>query len=274
MLFKKLAHIMFYISVLIIILWVGCAKDESSPAGPDSSACEYMWVHFHGDSVQVFYKDLNTFDVNTLSKSVASETDAIWLCSFVDTNLIPNYTVKDSTIYDTRSLYAYRIEGDDGFSASVKGYPDNIWDHMKKGYVLIASRRVVFPDDLIDLPGAYNVKDVRHIRIKRKFDIYAPDTSLFAEISEFATTSVLDADGQNEDAVSLSDIVASVISNPETFTYNLQALDGYSLPDDLTWEDLQTGYWLLDSKKTIFTKESLSSKKYQIKYLEKIVVKN
>jgi len=273
MLLKKLMRISACLIVFAgLMLMSSCAKDDSSsPAGPGDA--EYMWVHHEGDSLQVFYSDLETFDVTTLSKPVASENDAIWLSSFVDTELIPNYEDEDVS-YDARLLYSYRIEGEDGFCAAIKGYPNNIWDHMDKGYVMIATRRVVFPDDLLDLPGAYNVKDVRHIRIERKFDISIADSSVFVNLADIATQTVQNSDGEDETAVPLSAVIESVLSDPETYTYNIQAIDGYSFQDDMTWADFQTGYWLLTSKKTIFTKEEYNTGKYRMKFVDKILVKN
>jgi hypothetical protein len=230
-----------------------------------------MKVFYQNDSLRVYYSSLESFDVTTFKAPAYTENDAIWLYSFVDTILIP--PVQGDTIsYDARNLYAYRIEGDDGFSAAVRGYPDNTWDQMDKGYLMVLSRRVIFPDDLLDLPGAYNVKFARNIRINRKVDVVSPDSSSFVRLCDMQTTVVQNNEGQDEDAVPLSDMVEAYISNPGGFNYNIQAIDGYSLSSDLSWEELQTGYWLMESEKTIFTPDSLSSGKYRVKYLEQITV--
>jgi len=258
--------------VIGLLLSAGCSNDEDDGVINPDNGSEYMMIYYQDDSFEVYYDDLETFDVTSFKAPAVSENDAIWLYSFVDTILIPKVE-SDGTTYDARNLYAYRIEGDDGFSASGKGYPDNIWNHMDKGYVIILSRRVVFPDDLLDLPGAYNVKDARNIRINRMINVTAPDSSSFVRLCDISTTMVENDEGQNEAAVPLSDIVEGFISNPAGFMYNLQALDGYSLSSDLSWDQLQTGYWLMDSEKTIFTPDSLSSGRYGVKYLEHILVK-
>lgn len=250
-----------------LLLSAGCSKDDDNGVTDPGNGSEYMMIHYQGDSFEVYYDDLETFDVTSFKAPAATENDAIWLSSFVDTLLIPRVDTCDA-----RHLYAYRIEGDDGFSASVKGYPDNIWDHMDKGYVMVLSRRVVFPDDILDLPGAYNVKDARNIRINRKIEVTAADSSSFVRLCDMPATMVENDGGQNEEAVSLSGIVEEYISNPASFMYNLHAIDGYSLSSDLTWEELQTGYWLLESEKTIFTPDSLSGGRYRVKYLEHILV--
>lgn len=258
----------FALSVLMVcgmLLASGCSKDDDDVTGPENGG-EYMMIHYQGDSFRVYYENLETFNVTSFKAPAYSENDAIWLSSFVDTILIPPVQ-GDTVSYDARNMYSYRIEGDDGFSAAVKGYPDNIWDHMNNGYVMALSRRVIFPDDLIDLAGAYNVKYARNIKINRKIDLYSPDSSSFARLCDMQTTTV-----ESEAAVPLSDIVETFISNPGSFIYNLQALDGYSLRSDLTWNELQTGYWLMDSEETFFTPDSLSGGRYQVKYLEKILV--
>lgn len=272
---KFRSGIIFSAIVLMVmgaLLSAGCSKDEDDGVINPGNGSEYMMIYYKGDSFEVYYDNLETFDVTAFKAPAATENDAIWLYSFVDTVLIPKVE-GDGTTYDARNLYAYRIEGDDGFSASVKGYPDNIWDQMDKGYVMALSRRVVFPDDLLDLPGAYNVKDARNIRINRMVNVTSPDSSSFVRLCDMNTTMVENDEGQNEEAVSLSDMVEEYISNPAGFMYNLQAIDGYSLSSDLSWDQLQTGYWLMESEKTIFTPDSLSSGRYRVKYLEHILVK-
>ena len=53
---------------------------------------------------------------------------------------------------------------------------------------------------------------------------------------------------------------------------NLVAIDGYTQPAPLTYAQLQQGYWLLESGKTIFTPEDLQSGKYKIRDLKSIEV--
>lgn len=255
---------------MLMALSINCSKDEDNNVTDPDSGNEFMMIHYQGDSFEVYYSDLETFDVTSFKAPAYSENEAIWLYSFVDTVLIP-MVEGDTAYYDARNLYAYRIEGEDGFSASVKGYPDNTWDHMNKGYVMAASRRVIFPDELIDLPGAYNVKYARDIWINRKIDVTAADSSSIVRLADMQTTPV-EYEGEFEDAAPLSEIVNSYISDPENYMYNLQALDGYSLSSDLTWDQLQTGYWLMESERSYFTPDSLSSGKYRVKYLERIMV--
>ena len=84
---------------------------------------------------------------------------AIQLSTFItrelieDTTLIIVFTDKNGNTYEGRELYSYQVAGEDGFSASVKGYLNNCWEHMGLGYIMKDTRDVIFPDNAIDLPG-------------------------------------------------------------------------------------------------------------------------
>jgi hypothetical protein len=241
----------------------GCDKDNPTPPKPESE--NYLWIHFKSDSVKIEFESLPKIDADGL--------EAIQLSSFIDTTLIHPFRDKNGNPYDARKLYSYQITGDDGFSASVKGYPNNTWEHLTLGHILTATRQVVFPDDKIDLAGAYNVKSARHIYIHRKFDVITPDTTTFVELRKLTPTSVTNLDGQLEDALLLKDFVTALVATPENRQYNLRTLDDFGPSSDLTWDQFQTGYWLLTSETTMFTDPALNTGKYKLKVLEKILVK-
>jgi hypothetical protein len=132
--------------------------------------------------------------------------------------------------------------------------------------------RAIFPDDLIDLPGAYNVRDVRNIYVHRKFDIETPDTVSFVELKDITSVEVTNHDGEPEDALPLRDFVEVLVTNPGDFQYNMRTLDDFGPDEDMTWAQFQTGYWLLESQKTIFTDTSLVGGRYKLQVLEKILV--
>ncbi|MDW7681914.1 MAG: hypothetical protein SCK70_15235 [bacterium] len=254
-------------TLALIFLLFFCVThcDKGNPADPGSESDKFIWVHFQGDSTRVMFDDLPKID--------ADGESAIQLSAFIDTTIIPIYRDKNGVAHETRRLYAYQITGDDGFSASVKGYPNNSWEHLTLGHVLTETRLVVFPDDKIDIAGAYNVKNARHIYIHRKFDISSPDTTAFIELRTVTPTSVTNPEGTVEDGLLLMDLVSGYITAPENYRYEIIALDGYTPPTDLDWNQFQTGYWLLDSKKTMFSDSTVAIGKYQIRVLEKILVK-
>jgi hypothetical protein len=254
-----------FLLLIIVLLFPGCAKDNDNPVTPEDSD-NYIWVHFKGDSSKVLFESLPKF--------TADGEDAIQLSSFIDTSLIPPYYDKNSNSYDSRSLYCYEIAGDDGFSASEnRGYPNNIWDELKLGHILISGRRVIFPDDKIDLAGAYNVKSARHIHIYRKLDLSFTDSTLCVELRKITPIQVTNPDNNLEEAISLKDAVAYMVAVPDNFQYNILSLDNFGPSEDMSWTQLQTGYWLLSSEKTMFADTSLSGGKYKVKVLEKILLK-
>ncbi|MFH1010490.1 MAG: hypothetical protein V1784_04550, partial [bacterium] len=143
----RTSYRLFLISLFLIIgtaFFFGCSKEEDNPSGPSAPSEAYLWIFFEGDSIRILFEDLPKID--------ADGEEAIQLSAFVDTTLIPKYVDRDSVRYDARPLYAYQIIGADGFSASGnRGYPDNIWEHMTLGYILVSTKRAIFPDELIDL---------------------------------------------------------------------------------------------------------------------------
>ena len=267
---QRLKSLLLFLLGLALLLATGCAKDEDNPVGPENES-QYLWVHLEGDSTQVNFEDLEMIDISALAKA-ADENDAIWLKDFVSTDLIPNASDKDGNTYEARGLYAYRVQGEDGFCAANKGYADNTWEEMGLGYVLVDAQRVVFPDELIDLPSAYNTKDVRHIRVYRKFDVVSPDSTGFVSEAGLNVVQALNSDGETEDAIALADFITPIVANPAGKTFTLESVDGYNPPETLTWEQMLTGFWLLDSKSTIFTHADRTSGKYRVKFLESITV--
>ncbi|MDH4157964.1 MAG: hypothetical protein OEW00_11890 [candidate division Zixibacteria bacterium] len=264
-LFNRAKHALV-LPLLAIVSLTGCSKDDGNgnPAGSPPLSDGYLWVYHAGDSVKVVFADL--------PKIVTEGEEAIQLEEFIDTDLIPMFVDKDENEWEARLLYSYQILGEDGFCASSKGYRNNIWSHMQMGHILTASRRVVFPDAKIDLPGAYNIKATRRIRIHRKIDVVAPDTADFIETSQLTPVSVTNWDGQPEDAIALRDLITPLVEHPDNYNYDLVSLDGYSPDGVLTWTQFQTGYWLLSSERTIFTDPDLASGKYRLKVLEKVLV--
>lgn len=256
------------LSVLVVMILclaaiTGCDKDN--PTKPEPEPENYLWIHFKSDSIKIEFEALPKID--------ADGEEAIQLSSFVDTTLIHPFRDKNGNPHEARKLYSYQIVGDDGFSASVKGYLNNTWEHLTLGHILTKTRQVVFPDDKIDLAGAYNVKTARHIYIHRKFDVMTPDTTTFVELRKLTPTSVTNLNGQIENALLLKDFVTALIATPENQQYNLRTLDDFGPSTDLTWDQFQTGYWLLTSETTMFTDPTLNTGKYKLKVLEKILVK-
>jgi len=246
---------------LAFVILPACSEDKTSD--PETPG-EYVVVQLEGTATDVYLDDLTSV--------VIDGEKAVPLDELVSTTIVPMYEDKGGTLHEARTLYAYRIVGEDGFSASTKGYPDNTWEQMALGYILTATRNVVFPDEAIDLPGAYNVKAARHVHVLRKLDVVAADTSAFYEVADMPVVQVENFEEQPEDAVGLAGFVSALIADPDARAYRIRALDGFGPNDPLTWEQLQTGYWLLETKRTIFTDTLLTGGSYKLRVLERIEI--
>lgn len=252
---------LFFVLMLSLVLILGCEKeDDDNPAGPADSYS--LWIVQGDDSTEVSEDGLATFDIDGQT--------CIHFSEFVDTVLIAPYN-DDGDVYDRRPLYCYQIEGVDGFSAHVnRGYANNTWTHLTEGYVTLSTERAGFPESL-GLPGAYNVSDVARIKVFRKLDLVTADTTVFTEFRDVTSVEVTNHDGNPEQALPLVDFIDSnVIANPADYMFNMSAIDGFGPSTDMTWEQFQTGYWLLETGKTLFTDGSLTGGSYKLRDLEKI----
>ncbi len=255
----------YFLFLILLLIVAGCSKEEDNPVTPDDSD-KYFMVYFNDDSVKVEFKNLPKFN--------ADGEEAIQLNNFIDSSLIPPFIDKDTVAYDSRSLYSYQIVGDDGFSASgSRGYPNNICAHLFLGHVITSSRQVIFPDNKIDLPGAYNVKTSRRIYTHRKFDLDFTDSVHIVDLNKITPVQILNPDNVLEDAIPLKDVVTAMVTNPGIYDYNILSLDNFGPTSDMTWDQFETGYWLLSSEKTMFTDTSLVGGRYKLKVLEKILIK-
>ncbi len=216
---------------------------------------------------------VDTIAVDELACDTIDGQSAVRLSAFVRSEFIQPYIDKDSAAHDTRCLYTYRLIGEDGFNPhDDRGYEDNLWAHLDVGYYLVDDDRCVFPDENIDLPGAFNIKSPRIIRVLRKIDIVTDKATVIRAIEELPVVQIQNLEGQAESAVALWQcITAPHVSDPAARRYRLRTVDGYS-PPSLTWDQLQTGYWLLNTQRTIFTAPELNQGKYKVFALEAIDV--
>jgi hypothetical protein len=245
-------------------LVAGCSEKSDKGAGPSPES---------GVTIQVVLGDLtDTVSVDGLPCDTIDGKVAVRLSAFVRSEFIKPYTDKDSVAHDTRGLYAYRLAGEDGFNPhDDRGYDDNVWEHLDLGYYLIDDDRAIFPDENIDLPGAFNVKSLRTIRVFRKIDVVTDTATAFIEIDDLPVVQVQNLAGEPENAVGLWRCVDAYVSDLTAHGFRLRTVDSFSTPT-ITWDQLQTGYWLLNTQRTIFTAPELNQGKYKVSVLESIDV--
>lgn len=216
-----------------ILLFLCIAFGCSRPVKPKS---DFITIKLGGLTF-VKYFDL-------LEKVIFEGDQAIRLSDFID-----------STITDYPQIYAYRVIGSDGFYAATKGSPDNVWDHMQKGYLKLDNRRAVF-DPSLDLLGRYYVKDVEAIELLRKIETRFEEEEdfTFSLIMDMIVATYLDSTDSFYDGrpgIKLSDfIIDSLTPAPENYTYTLLSAEGDQRV--FSWFELQTGWWLLNLDVTKF----------------------
>jgi hypothetical protein len=96
--------------------------------------------------------------------------------------------------------------------------------------------------------------------------VVAPFDSFLVEFDEITPVQVLNPDSVMEDALPLADFVPDTIMTlgPDNYQYKIVAVDGFTQNTPLTWEQLQIGYWLLDTGKTWFLSDKLHTGSYKI----------
>lgn len=160
----------------------------------------------------------------------------------------------DSAITARPQIYAYRIIGSDGFYAALKGSPDNVWEHMQKGYLKLSDRKADF-DQSLGLSKRYFVSDVASIELLRKIETKFQGEEEFSffviDDMEMGTYSdPTDAFYDGQPGIQLSDFIDTSTVAPEDYTYNLVSVEGQQKL--LSWSELQTGWWLSDLDLTKF----------------------
>ena len=95
---------------------------------------------------------------------------------------------------------------------------------------------------------------------------------MFVELRSIATAQITNFDGNLENAIPLKDVVLSFVDSPQNYSYNLRTLDDFGPTTSMTWDQFQTGYWLLTSEKTRFTDTSLVGGAYKLRVLESIQI--
>jgi hypothetical protein len=215
------------LALLLLFIACGCSR----PIKPKS---DFITIKL-GNLTFIRYFDL-------MEKVMFEGNEAIRLSDFVD-----------STMTDYPQIYAYRVIGSDGFYAAKKGSPDNVWEHMQKGYLKLNDRRAAFENSLA-LAGRYYVKDVASIELLRKIDTkFKDEEASFRLIVDLPTTIYQDsaeAFYNGRDGIKLFDFVDTLTFTPENYTYNLISAQG----DEKTfsWLELQTGWWLVNLDVTKF----------------------
>ena len=167
--------------------------------------------------------------------------------------------------YDWRDLFYFWFVADEGYNPRPAGYDDLDWNDMAQGYYLPTDKnRVRFPQyDSLGV-GSYNVKWMDTVHAYRGVRININDTlSVVFEFNGMDIQQVENYDGVMEDAIALANFIPEHVTALDSVS--LIAIDGYQqtyYPDEI-----DAGYWLVDSQKTIFPGLDLPGSKKKFKLL-------
>lgn len=244
--FLKSTVIPLTIGLIVMTIYTGCSDDKS----PTGTGDTFDFIVTYGSSSYL----LNLGDVPVHS---IEDQQAVKISDLVDT-----------TVITEPFNHAYRIVGSDGFYANVKGSPDNTWEHIQNGYILLSTMGVTF-DAKLELINRYKIKDVAEIRILRKIDFITPADSLIQHIVDEMPSSAFE---DSLTGVALTVFISEEsLNTPESYDYELVAADDYS--QTVTYEQLQKGVYVIEQDRVQYTDPEIDGS-LKIKQLNRIIAQN
>jgi len=221
---------------------IGCGEDSS----PTESLESYPFTVTVGSAA-------TDIDLADLDQQLIDSEPVIILSDLVDTSVI-------TEPYN----YAYRIVGSDGFYAHMKGSPDNTWDHLQSGYIILTTMDVTF-DPSLNLSKRYNIKNAHELRVLRKIDFITGADSLVQNVlADMPHTAFQDS----LTGIPLTEFIPDNLSNPEKYQYELVASDGYS--QVITWDQLQKAWYVFEEDRILYTIPDIENKK-KVKTIQRIM---
>jgi hypothetical protein len=193
----------------------------------------------------------------------------VWAYSldqFIDKGLVTDSldaTAPDSSEF--RGLFNYEIvSGADGFSPRLSqnaGYDLN-WETFKQGYFVPGNgNRTWFADT--GLPGAFKVSDTGYFRLYRKIDVVAgAKGTKSVELRGLPLYPITNWDGITEDAIKLSDLIQGIAAYDSV---RIVCFDEYGLDKYYHADDINDGYYLLNTERTIFPTADLPNNMKKMK---------
>jgi len=243
---KVRCNLFLAVSFLVLILFTGCGED-TSPAGAKET---YPFTVTFGTNSSVV-------SLSELTKYTIENQEAVKLSELVDTSIV---TEPDN--------YAYRLIGEDGFYANIKGSPDNTWNHIQAGYIVLSTMNVSF-DPSLELISRYNIKEASEMKILRKIDFITPADSLIQFVIDDMTQVTFE---DSLTGISLTEFVPSdIVNDPAAYSYSLVAVDDFS--QTITYEQVQEGYYVIEENRVLYANADISSE-FKIKLLNRIVAVN
>jgi len=248
----KKTHLLVLFAILMLLFTACSEKDDKNPTDPTTPivgnppamalTADYV---FDLPAEGTEYPDSVIVDI----EYSGAPTPGIPLTYFI-TKAMTDELVGNNKADDTRSLFAYEPVGSDGISSRKNGDDDIFWSLFKEGYLLPENaHRVFFENPPVN---AYNVKYLDKIKLYRAVQVIKPngDKVLF-ELNALETQQVANHNDAQEAGIELKSFISTFVTEtPANYTYEFMASDEFAV--SYTWEQIQDGYWLKDSKTTIF----------------------
>ena len=215
-----------------------------------------------------------TLMFNACSEDNGTEPEIYYAYSL--DQFVPQVTASELIIheeeeeYDWRDLFYFWSVADDGYNPRPRGYDDLGWADWTQGYYIPADQnRLRFPQyDSLGV-GAYSVKWMENVHVYRGVRTNINDTlSVVFELNALPVVQIENYDGVMEDAIALTNFVPEHVFFLESAEFT--AIDGYQqtyYPDEI-----EAGYWLVDSQKTIFPGLDLPGSNKKFKWLKSIQI--
>jgi len=227
-----------------LISVIGCGSDKSPTKDNETYS---FTITFGSSSIEI--------DAGELTRHTIDGVEGVLLSDIADTFILTE-----------PQNHAYRLIGDDGFYAHIKGNPDNTCEHIQSGYFILSTMRIFF-DPVLELPGRYNIKNAVEMKILRKIDIITPADSLVQFIIEEMTTTAFD---DSLTAVKLTEFITpDITDNPSAYSYELIANDDYTRT--ISFDQFREGYYVIEYDRVLYSIADISSE-LKIKQLNRITV--
>ena len=228
----------------VLISVIGCGSDKSPTRDNESYS---FTLTFGSSSIEI--------DAGKLTRHTIDGVEGVLLSDLANTFALTE-----------PQNHAYRLIGDDGFYAHIKGNPDNTWEQIQSGYLLLSNMRIFF-EPVLGLPGRYNIKNAVEMKILRKIDIITPADSLVQFIvGEMTTTAFEDS----LTAVKLTEFITpDITDNLSSYSYELIASDDYTRT--IGFDQLREGYYVIEYDRVLYSIADISSE-LKIKQLNRIAV--
>lgn len=193
------------------------------------------------------------------------------LDQFVPVDAVSDLIVHtDEDSIECRDLFFFLPLADDGFSPRSHDYDDLDWTDWIQGfYIPDWDNRIFFSQYDSQGIGAYNVKDMESVCVFRGVKSIINDTlSVVFEFNAMTTEQVENYDGIMEDAIPLASFIPPHVTLMDSVAFTAADISGYTkmyYP-----EEIEAGYWLVDSQKTIFPDLNLPNSKKKFKFLKSL----